>query len=272
MKTYKLLFLCIILVSFKVTHGCELKKPLVSLSGPVTTYIEELGLINELKAISIFHKIKNKEQFKGDVLGGGIHMANKTLRKISKYHIFFDSSKEFEKNLAHSKILNAIKLDTRGQDPFRVYKYVQTKVNPFLKNCSNKIKSLDKKINLIYKKFKNMNLSQSNAIFYLGSCEKRKPSLLIVNDGIVKYLIEKMKLNSYPSPLAYVTWSQKIMSTLKKKGFLEICLDTKAGKNEFIVDKKTPLLWQVGYGDLFNPGLSQIYFLEKFIPLLSAGP
>ena len=69
----------------EVCLACSLKKPIVSLSGPVTIYIEALGLLSDpkLRAISKFHPIKHKTS--AEVLGGGVFLAQKKIKEFSSY-------------------------------------------------------------------------------------------------------------------------------------------------------------------------------------------
>lgn len=260
----KVLILLISIFSMQATFACRLNTNIVSLSNPITTLLEELQLLHsgKVKAISTFHK--TLKPFKGDVLAGGIFLSKATLQKLGDSVIFFDASKEFEDSLKSSEVKSYVKVKTIGEDPFTVTEKLIAKLKPYLNDCQQNIKQISEKLvrvkSELKKKFKK---KKANIVFFLGSCSDKLPELVIVEDGFVKFLKDEKMIKTYPSELSYVTWSKKILNDLK--GFQYFCVDTKALKYEFKVSKKDQV--NISFGDAFNPGLAQVYFLEKLSTL-----
>jgi hypothetical protein len=83
-------------------------------------------------------------------------------------------------------------------------------LKPFLQNCDVKVVSqkLEQKLNSL----KKMIPAKSTLVFFLGGIiHNRLPELLMVNDGVVKWMIDQKLIKSYPSPLSYVNWSARIL-------------------------------------------------------------
>lgn len=260
----KVLILFISLISIHNIAACELKNDIVSLSNPMTTLLEELNLLHsgKVKAISSFHKTKNP--FKADILTGGIFLSKAKLKKLGRSVIFFDASKEFEDSLKSSDVKSYVKIKTIGEDPFTVTQKLISKIVPYLKDCEDEVKSLNKKLFTIKAQLiKRLKGSSRKVVFFLGHCKKKLPELVIVEDGFVKFLKDEKLIKTYPSKLSYVTWSKKILNELK--GYQYYCVDTEASKYQFKVNKKDHI--SISFGDAFNPGLSQVYFLEKLASL-----
>jgi hypothetical protein len=57
-------------------------------------------------------------------------------------------------------------------------------------------------------------------VFFLGLIRGNKlPEMLIVKDGVVKWLSEERLIKTYPSELAYVNWSARVMSHLPENTY-----------------------------------------------------
>src|SRR5690554_4754219 len=75
-----------------VSFSCELNSPhIISLSGPVSTYLNELGIINQVEGISSYHPVPS---FKKTRYAGGIYLSNSTLKSFEGKVVFFDRSRE----------------------------------------------------------------------------------------------------------------------------------------------------------------------------------
>jgi hypothetical protein len=260
----KLLILLISIFSMQMTFACQLNTNIVSLSNPITTLLEELELLHtgKVKAISSFHK--TLKPFKGDALAGGIFLSKATLQKLSDSVVFFDASKEFEDSLKSSNVKNYVKVKTIGEDPFTVSNSLISKIKPYVEGCEQNIKKISEKLVSVKSGLKKkLSRKKAKIIFFLGSCGDKLPELVIVEDGFVKFLKDEKIIKTYPSELSYVTWSKKILNDLR--GFQYFCIDTKASKYEFKVSKKDNV--NISFGDAFNPGLAQVYFLEKLSTL-----
>ena len=250
MKTVFSLFLLFYVTS---VSACHLNQKIISLAGPVTMLLEELDLISDknLLAISKYHPVLSS-QIK--MLPGGLFLGKKVLSEFpQKTTVIFDQSFELQKSLEHyfSGLLK--ELDTRGLDSLKAYKASVKVLNPFLKDCEERFKKIDILISELKKNKKK--ISDKTLLFFLGKLKKKgkKPELLMVSDGPVKWLKNAKIIKTYPSELPYVTWSQKVLSSIENP--LEFGL-VAANENRLKVEKLTP-------------GIRQIYFLKDFIEYLS---
>jgi len=247
---------------------CHLKPEYkyISLSGPITHHLYQyLEIVNDpsIKAISAYHKIP-QGQFAGKYLGGGLFLSSKYLSAEGETVVFFDKSRDLKRNLKKSKIKKSIEVETRGLTPFEVMVMAQEKLDPFLVNCERKknnlapmIKKWEEKLERSFQQGLNLPV-----VFFLGKLDKgqRLPNQLMVNDGFVKWLNDKELIRSYPSPLAYVSWSGKILKTLLPR--VSIGLDTSASEkaNMNFAGKKNHWNLQSGVGLI--PGWPQASLLE----------
>ena len=81
--------------SINIAFGkCHIEKSIVSLSGPMTHFLEELDLVRDenLKAISKFHPLK--KEFKGEVLAGGLFLSPQVFHKYKDALIVFEKAKK----------------------------------------------------------------------------------------------------------------------------------------------------------------------------------
>jgi hypothetical protein len=246
--------------------ACELKHELVSLSSPVTTVLEELNLLNSKKLMAISKLYNSKTKFRGQLLGGGIFLAKKTVQKFQDISIFYDRSLELELALTKSGAKKLIEIDTRAINPFSAYEKVKQALAAHLSKCQKQLQQLDAKVSQIKRSIAKKKTQK--IIFYLGNCvDKKRPQMVIVQDGFVKYLVDQNIIKTYPGPLGYVTWSAREMNKLK--GFKHFCVHSEdVSKFEFKSRSLGDDFYEIRFGDAFIPGLSQIYFLEKLTKLL----
>ncbi len=223
--------------------------------------LEELSLLDQIKAISVFHPVKSKKISK---IAGGIFLTKRAFDSKKKKIIFFDESIEVRRTLKNIENAEILEVFTRKIGAFEAYKVSKEILSSFTKNCEARIKEIDKRVKKI-----RLGLSQKKFLktylFYLGKFEKNKkdPELLIVNDGFVKDLIQHSNIKTYPSPLEYVTWSTKILKTISKNA---IKLSISDGKLDNIEKKEIePLKYSLFYRGALSPGIRQVYFLEEFI-------
>ena len=215
----KLSFLLLTLSLIPKASGCEFKKhvtKIFSLSGPMTVALKHLGLLNKSRVhgISVFNPI-SKEDFKGKRYPGGVFISQGTFAEFGGGIVFFDESRELSRILSPMSSIQGIELKTRGLVPGEVTSYLIKHLEPIVDNCNKELagfinttkKEEDKLLSLFPKsKF---------VVYFLGEYRQgNPPEMIMVNDGIVKWLIEKGKIKTYPSPLAYVNWSAKVMKTL----------------------------------------------------------
>ncbi len=254
MKVISLFFL---LLSFGHCCSLESEREFLSLSGPITMIMQDLDLLNDpaLKAISSFHQVNST----ASKIDGGIFLSKKYLRKYKNPIIFFDESAQLEKTIADLK-LKAHKIVTKGGDPFTIYaKSLETLV-PYLDGCKDKITKLNALTAELRKNIFAGSKMKRRVIFYLGELtESKRPELVISNDLFVKKWKELKLIDSYPSLLAYATWSQKILKELGD--YIEIGL---AEKPQIEVKKISERKFNIYFPGVLTPGLSQIKFMHYF--------
>lgn len=254
----KILF-SLLLLSFSAFSECHFKSGKVySLSGSVTKIFEEIGLIHELRGISVFYpEVKG---FKGEVIPGGIFLAPSKLEEMEDAVVFFDQSQELRKTFARKKI-HAIEINGRNKSPAEVVALIREILAPFVVGCdfgpvTEKTKSLEEKIASRMK-------DKMNVIFFLGGVSTGKlPELVIANDGIVLWLKNRSLIRSYPSELAYVNWAGAIIDELRKTHLL---LGLKEGKTPEVSGDR--IRATLTYPGILIPGLHQLegwlWFLEN---------
>ena len=94
LKIFIVSFFMISPLKAKCTFRQDLKK-VISLSGPMTVLLKEVGLLDHpaLGGISVFNPV-SKEQFKKKIYPGGIFLANSTLKEFKDSVVFFDESQQ----------------------------------------------------------------------------------------------------------------------------------------------------------------------------------
>lgn len=249
-----------VLISIEL-HACELKKDIVSLSGPLTMVLEEMDLLKDkrLLGISKFHPIKKSQSFNGQILLGGVFLSKKILKKYQDKTIIFDESKELRDQLKKAKISKVIEIQTRDQDPFVVTEKMLDKVSQLSKNCEQKINKVKAFLTLSKSKIqvpKNM----EKAIFYLGEIKSKKPPLVFGNDGFVMYLKKHGLVKSYPTELSYIPWSQKVVKGLVGYNHFGI-MDGK--KESLEIQKVSADSFNLKYRGVLIPGIRQVRFLSS---------
>jgi hypothetical protein len=212
-------------------QNCQLiaNEKFVILSGPIAHHLSQLNLLKspQIMAVSEFHGFSSKE-IVGETLGGGIFLAQKKLDQFKNHIIFYDTSDDLKKVLAYGKFKIIIEFESRGLDPFMVVEKAHEFLRPYLQSCENEEKKWQEKIQEIKKLVDHFLPPSTVQLFFLGevALNTRLPQLLMVNDGFVKYLIEHKKIISYPSPMAYISWSSAIIDKLKKENARFIGLAT----------------------------------------------
>lgn len=239
--------------------SCELSKPVVSLSGAVTMLLEELELISDsnLRAISKFHPINSK--IKKTKIAGGVFLSRKTLEGFKDHLIFYDQSRELNQLFKKYPKIRATKVVTRDLTPFAANNVALELLKPILKGCTQRVATLKDELSKVEK---SLDLSQSylKTVFYLGEIKDKKPNMVIAQDGFILSLKTIKGFKTYPSKLAYVPWSKRVLNSLV--GFKHIGLsDGKA--NDLKVENLTKNQVNIYFRGVFIPGIRQIRFLES---------
>lgn len=248
-------------------QACEVnpRTSIYSLSGPVTVLLEELKLLNspQLKGISIFHPVAAGE-FKGEVLAGGVFLGHRVLSQLKGSVVFFDESQELSRIFKLQTGLKSFEVKTRGLLPLEVTDRSLEILQPFLSGCESRIEHLKRR----HQERANQLLKiipLKTFVFFLGELRERMPDLIMVNDGIVKWLVQQKKIRTYPSDLAYVNWSAKLMASLPSKTVRVGIVDS--GKELKKNLKKIQQGFNLTYPGVLIPGISQI---EGFIFLFES--
>lgn len=240
--------------------SCELKQNIVSLSGPMTMMLEETKLLEkpQVLAISKFHPVKNSTKKR---LAGGVFLAKKTMEEYRNAIIFYDKSKNLSNSLG--KVIpaeNLIEINSREKDPFDVSIENLGILNRYVTNCSE-LNNLLVRLKKEKKQLSKLSFKKK-AVFFLGTVKKKLPQQVIANDGVVLFLKKHNGLKSYPSTLAYVPWSQKILKKLD--GYSYIGMED--GSNDLLQRKDINHKrsdWKMR--GIFIPGIRQVYLLKNLL-------
>lgn len=244
-------------ISFS-TFACELTGPIISLSGPMTILIEEIGLLEDknLKAVSAFHPLKKKTS--AQILAGGLFLSNKVLKQYQHMYFFFDKSRELKQILHKAKVKNFKEVNSVGVDNFDLIKALTLELRNHTEGCEQKFNDLELKLsNLKTSLLKSW--KHKKIVFFLGKISSKLPELVMVNDGAMLFLKQHQLTKTYPSELAYVSWSQKELRKLKEYIFLGV-QESKEYKPK--LEKVSTNRWNIYYQGSLTPGISQIYFLN----------
>lgn len=214
-----MLKLLLAVISLSAYGACDFKshiKHVNSLSGSATVVLKELGLLNNprLRGISIFNPIA-KSDFKGRIYPGGVFLSSSSIADFGGGMLIYDESRELRKVLSPISSIHAIEIKTRNLTPWDVQEGVLKEMSFLLEGCESAISSLRIKTKNLEQKILSQIKNRPSVVFYLGEIKNnRRPELVIVQDGVVKWLVQNNKIITYPSDLSYVSWSAKIINSL----------------------------------------------------------
>lgn len=217
-----IIFLASLIFLTSHSFACEFSpkvKSVYSLSGPITLALKDLGLIKskKLKAVSTFHPVSKKE-FSGEFLAGGVFLSHSMIKSFSKSVVFYDESRELTRIFSRYPEVKTIEVKSRTLTPLEVMTSIESELAPYVSGCD--LSELSKKIKQRQDYLKTIIPKNLTVLFYLGEIKGNKyPDLLMVNDGIVKWLVGEKLIKTYPSELAYVNWSAKIMQSIPDSAF-----------------------------------------------------
>lgn len=201
--------------------ACEFSpetKGVYSLSGTVTLLLKDLGLLNkpQVKAVSVFHPV-SKNDFKGEFLPGGVFLSHQSIQKLAGSIVYFDESRELARIFSRYPEIQAIEVKTRSMTPVEAVVSVEKLLLPIVKSCpQNQKEKMARKLFQL----KSLIKSKPHILFFLGHIQNGKyPELLMVQDGVVKWMVDEKLISTYPSELAYVNWSAKLMNSLPKNAY-----------------------------------------------------
>lgn len=261
----KVFNLIALFLSISSSLACKLdsSNKYLSLSAPITHVIEELGLLNSpaLDAVSVFHPVENN---KVEKIAGGVFLSPKYLNSKKKHIVFFDASRELERALKKAKIEKRLKLDTNGVDSFEVNDLAVKTLLPFLNGCDEKISKLSKKAEMIKSSLKRSFLKGKKLVFFLGKIKKdrRPPRLVIANDGFVLALKKYAEIISYPSELAYVSRSEKVLKDFSP--YISIGV-FESDEFELKTSKVKAHTLNATIAGVLSPGWKQVEFIKALL-------
>lgn len=251
-----LVSLFLVIFSFPVLAKCRLVEntSIVSLAGSSTVLFRELGLLEELKGISVFNPVAESE-YKGKVYPGGIFLSQSVLNDFKTSTVIFDESRELEKILK-AKEIKRIELKSRNQSPSETIHATLKLIIPFTTGCDQEIEKIEQRRVFLENKILNLTDGKKKFLFFLGEMkEERLPEMIMSNDGVVKWLKDKQKIVTYPSDLAYVNWSSKILNDFRESKMVGLIDTARKNKKEIVkVNGKI----NVYFPGILVPGLSQL--------------
>lgn len=251
----------ILLISFQAFADCDFKKDVskvVSLSGSTTVVLRELGLLthSKVQGVSVFNPVTSSE-FKGRVYPGGIFLSHQALSELMGAVIFYDESRELNKIFKSRSGFVAQEIKTRNLTPLEAIDVTLETMIKFLDGCDLKMTSMKNNAKNIQLEILKKLPPKLNVIFYLGEfLGGRPPEMVMVNDGVVKWLIEEKRINTYPSELAYVNWSAKLIKDFPPST-LHVAVKDSGRDGEKKIKRSSTGMTLIYPGSLV-PGLSQL--------------
>lgn len=262
MRIFRSLFF---LLPFSVSANCDFKANVhgvVSFAGSSTVLLKELGLLKhkKVKGISVFHPVKS-ENYQGKVYPGGIFLSQNSLSVLKGNVIFYDESRELKKIFSSVPEATPREVKTRNLTPAQSVDETIKILNEFLHGCEQEVTRIKEKVLSLEKELLKKIPNNLSVVFYLGEFRNgRAPEMVIVNDGVVKWLVEKKKIKTYPSTLAYVNWSAKILNDMPKE---TLHVGIKDSGRDFVKEiKRSSGRMTLIYPGSLVPGMTQ---LEAFL-------
>jgi hypothetical protein len=261
------LSLLLFLSSFKLPAACNFKNEInkvFALSGSTAVVLKELGLLShpKVKGISVFAPIK-KSEYKGKIYPGGIFLSHKTLTDFDDSVVFYDESRELKRIFESQAKVRAEEIKTRNLTPLQALDATTLVLSTSLAGCEKKIAGLKKKALKLQQQILSKLPKVRSMIFFIGSVKHgRLPEMIMANDGIVKWLRNEQKIITYPSDLAYVNWSAKILQSFGQEALFVVIKDP--GREERPEVNKSSGMVTLSYSGSLVPGLSQLEAFSYF--------
>lgn len=257
----------LLLFTHSVFARCEFKKDVEkvnSLSGPVSVLLNEIGLLKNSKVmgISSFHPFDSSD-FQGNILPGGVFLSRSLSTQFNNSVVFYDDARELNQLLKSFEGVKLRKIVTRNLLPLEAVEVTIKSMQDYLSGCEKQLNDVLNKAKKVQDQLLAKFSNRPRLIFYLGEIRNgKRPELVIVNDGVIKLLIKENKIITYPSELAYVNWSSKIINGLPADTLHIGIKDSGAEKVKKI--KRSSQEMTLIYPGSLVPGLTQ---LEAFLYL-----
>lgn len=259
-----LLFSLIFLFSFHtLAEECKLKAPLYSLSGPVSTVLRELNLLRDpnLKGISLFNPIP-QDEYLGPRFGGGLFLSRREDKIFGKDEVIYDQGRELNRYFKERKSLSQ-GIQTVGSTPREVVQFVLDILDSRLLGCNKKIELFKLRMKTLEKrKF----LKTRKIIFFLGQIgmNLRYPETVYGQDGFILEMTRTRQIQTYPSPLHYIRWSQKVIQSLDKD-FIFVGISEPKDQKQKIFQKIDDKHFNIIFPGALTPGLTQLELIEFIV-------
>ena len=267
----KIVLMTLILVAIDSYGGCQLdpRYKYISLSGAISQLLSHLNLLSDpsLEAISEFNGV-GKDQTDKRFIGGGLFISSKSLQITGKGVVFFDKGRNQSRLIkASGRELITHEIESRGLGVQRVVASSITSLRPYLIGCEKELNSIQLELNSMRERLAKI-LKRKRVLFFLGklSAKQKLPNMLVLNDGFVQELIASKVVTTYPSKLAYLPWSPRIMKKYQLGGtYIAIGLDGDSKCKKLELKKVLKNRYNLCGRALLIPGVSQLKVLDYFI-------
>jgi hypothetical protein len=251
----------LLLVSAPVYAACAFRKDVakvISLSGPVTVLLREAGLLRHpaVTGISIFSPIRRKE-FGGKIYPGGLFLARSALAEFAGGVVFYDAGRELRRILQTVSGIRAIEVNTRDRLPLEVIDHTIVLVTGVTEGCEAAFRKFRGRGQALQDELLRKVSAELKVVFFLGSFRgTRPPELVMANDGVVKLLRRERRIATYPSDLAYVNWSARLLASLPARTLLVGLEDSSMDGEKKLTTAETRTT--VTYPGILVPGITQL--------------
>lgn len=265
---------------------CQLKQPIVVLSGPFALILDQLDLIKSKQVVGISSYAlgvdPQKYQIYSDkIMAQGLYLSDKNFQQIKdKYQsivVLADEGKDFKRFFENKSWVQVLYLKTRSLDPFAAFNLTLEKLGAYLVGCDQKLAEIKEEVQKVQVELTQMQAMAKNqrVIFFLGEIKKQDDLLQmpawVMLDGPVLSLLSHKKITSYDSNLAYLTPSSKIIDRYQQEGLVTLIGLESSPKQKLLqnyIHNKTKVI-NIYDSQGTIPGLGQVRLLKKIIELLS---
>src|SRR5690606_14230323 len=111
--------------------------------------------------------------------------------------------------------ITGVEVKTRNLLPLEALTITVNALEPYLSGCEALIQKINEEAQRIQNQILKSLSKKQDIGFYLGELRGgKRPEIVMVNDGMVKVLITEKKVATYPTDMAYVNWSSKILRSV----------------------------------------------------------
>ncbi len=234
-------------------------------SASLALTLKELSLLqaSEIQSVTSISNLSSGET-KAHLVGGGQLLSLNGIPVREDNVFLFDESRALERLMKHFPKGDKVLFKNRGLDPVSAFEKGIELLKPFLVNCEEEIKALQQRFFALAQQLQTAKVMRQNPLlFFLGSVKERLPDILINRDGFVLYLLDHDLIQSYPSSLSYVAWSEIL---LKKMPAATLYLGVEGEKSclKLRVNAFKKNYYDICHRFALIPGIGQLLFLEEF--------